>query len=54
MTEKDLIQSGWTFLGTVEANSEEEAIAIWRSINKCDPFNPIAAIKIEIRSNETD
>ena len=54
MTEKDLIQNGWTFLGTVEANSEEEAIAIWRSINKCDPFNPIAAIKREIRSNETD
>lgn len=54
MTEKDLIQSGWTFLGTVEANSEEEAIAIWRSTNRCRPFEPIAAIKREIRSNETD
>lgn len=54
MTENDLIQSGWTFLGTVEANSEEEAMAIWRSINKCDPFNPIVAIKRENSSNETD
>lgn len=54
MTEKDLIQSGWTFQGTVEADSEEEAIAKWRSINKCDPFETVIAIKRENASNETD
>lgn len=48
MTEKDLIQSGWTYIGSIEADSEEEAIAKWRSINKCDPFEPIVAIKREV------
>lgn len=54
ISEKDLIQSGWTFQGTIEANSEEEAIAIWRSINKCDPFEPVVAIKREDLNNEAD